>query len=75
MYRDPFGVRCLVYLAYRKGLISVVTLSVVVPQAIGSFLHNSMDNVMEFVGMHNEKSKIVESTLHSNPSLYEQEDN
>ena len=35
-----FGVRCLVSLAYRKGLISAVTLSVVVPQAIGSFLCN-----------------------------------
>ena len=35
-----FSVRCLVSLAYGKGLISVVTLSIVVPQAIGSFLHN-----------------------------------
>ena len=35
-----FSVRCLVSLAYRKGLISMVTLSVVVPQAIGIFLHN-----------------------------------
>ena len=35
-----FSVRCLVSLAYGKGLISVVTLSVVVPQAIGIFLRN-----------------------------------
>ena len=35
-----FSVRCLVFLAYRKGLIFVVTLSVVVPQAIRSFLRN-----------------------------------
>ena len=35
-----FSVRCLVSLAYRKGLISVVTLSILVPQAIGSFLYN-----------------------------------
>ena len=35
-----FSVRYLVSLAYRKGLISAVTLSIVVPQAIGIFLHN-----------------------------------
>ena len=35
-----FSVRHLVSLAYWKGLISMVTLSVVVPQAIGSFLCN-----------------------------------
>ena len=39
-----FSVRCLVSLAYRKGLIYAVTLSVVVPQAIGSFLHNRIGN-------------------------------
>ena len=36
-----FSVRCFVSLAYGKGLISVVTLSVVIPQAVGSFLCNS----------------------------------
>ena len=35
-----FSVRCLVSLAYGKGLISAITLSVVVPQAIGIFLCN-----------------------------------
>ena len=35
-----FSIRYLVSLAYGKGLISVVTLSVVVPRAIGSFLCN-----------------------------------
>ena len=35
-----FGVRYLVSLAYRKGLISRVKLSVVVPQAIGISLRN-----------------------------------
>ena len=45
-----FSVRCLVSLTYRKGLISVVTLSVVVPQAIGSFLHNRVgDHTGEFL--------------------------
>ena len=33
-----FSVRYLVSLAYGKGLISVINLSIVVPQAIGSFL-------------------------------------
>ena len=37
-----FSVRCLVSLAYRRGLISVVTLSVVVPQAIRIFLRNNI---------------------------------
>ena len=37
-----FSVRCLVSLASRKLLISVVTLFVVVPQAIGSFLCNGI---------------------------------
>ena len=45
-----FSVRCLVSLAYRKGLISMVTLSVVVPQSIGSFLHNKIgDHTGEFL--------------------------
>ena len=35
-----FSVSCLVSLAYRKGLIFGVKLSVVVPQAIGISLHN-----------------------------------
>ena len=45
-----FSVRCLVSLAYRKGLISTVTLSVVVPQAIGIFLRNKIgDHTGEFL--------------------------
>ena len=45
-----FSVRCLVSLAYRKGLIYVVTLYVVVPQAIGIFLHNtSFINSSQFI--------------------------
>ena len=36
-----FSVSCLVSLAYRKGLISRVKLSVVVPQAIGISLRNN----------------------------------
>ena len=45
-----FSVRCLVSLAYRVGLISVVTLSVVAPQAIGSFLRNRIgDHTGEFL--------------------------
>ena len=39
-----FSVRCLVSLAYRKVLISAVTLSIVVPQAIGIFLRNRIGN-------------------------------
>ena len=35
-----FSVRCLVSLAYRKGLVSRVNLSIVVPQAIGISLYN-----------------------------------
>ena len=35
-----FSVRCLVSLVYRKGLISGVNLYVLVPQAIGTSLHN-----------------------------------
>ena len=45
-----FSVRCLVSLAYRKGLISVVTLSIVVPQAIGIFLRKRIgDHIGEFL--------------------------
>ena len=45
-----FSVRCLVSLSYGKGLISAVTLSVVVPQAIGSFLCNRIgDHTGEFL--------------------------
>ena len=44
-----FSVICLVSLTYRKGLISTVTLSVVVPQAIGSFLCNRIgDHTQDF---------------------------
>ena len=39
-----FSVRCLFLLHIGKGLISAVTLSVVVPQAIGSFLRNKIGN-------------------------------
>ena len=45
-----FSVRCFISLAYGKWLISVVTLSVVVPQAIESFLHNRIgDHTGEFL--------------------------
>ena len=45
-----FSVRCLVSLAYRKGLISMVTLSVVVPQDIGIFLRNRIgDHTRKFL--------------------------
>ena len=39
-----FSVRCFISLAYGKGLIYAVTLSVVVPQAIGIFLCNIIGN-------------------------------
>ena len=39
-----FSVRCYVSLAYGKWLISEVTLSIVVPQAIWSFLHKRIGN-------------------------------
>ena len=42
-----FSVRCLFSLEYREGLISGVNLSIVVPQAIGIFLHN---RIGDFVG-------------------------
>ena len=45
-----FSVRYLVSLAYGKGLISMVTLSIVVSQAIGSFLRNKIgDHIGEFL--------------------------
>ena len=45
-----FSVICLVSLTYRKGLVSAVTLSIVVPQAIGIFLHNRIgDHTREFL--------------------------
>ena len=45
-----FSVRCLVSLAYWKGLISAVTLSIVVPQAIGIFFRNRIgDHTGEFL--------------------------
>ena len=45
-----FSVRCLVSLAYRKGLISGVKLSVVVPQAIRISLCNRIgDSVGDFL--------------------------
>ena len=45
-----FSVRYLVSLAYRKGLISGVKLSVVVPQAIGISLRNRIgDSAGEFL--------------------------
>ena len=40
MFRDPLVLDVLFLLHIGKGLISVVTLSVVVPQATGSFLRN-----------------------------------
>ena len=45
-----FSVRCFISLAYGKGLIYAVTLSIVVPQAIGTFLHNRIgDHTGEFL--------------------------
>ena len=45
-----FSVRCLVSLAYKKGLIYAVILSIVVPKAIGIFLHNRIgDHTGEFL--------------------------
>ena len=45
-----FSSRCLVSLAYGKGLIYMVTMSVVVPQAIGIFLRNRIgDHTGEFL--------------------------
>ena len=53
-----FSVRCLVSIAYRKGLVFAVTLSVVVPQAIGIFHRNNKiyegvrEKVLEFWDNH-----------------------
>ena len=45
-----FSVRCLVSLTYRKGLIFAITLSIVVPEAIGIFLRNrNGDHTGEFL--------------------------
>ena len=45
-----FSVSCLVSLAYRKGLISGVKMSIVVLQAIGISLHNRIsDSAGEFL--------------------------
>ena len=41
MFRDPLVLDVLFILNIGKGLISVVTMSVVVPQAIGIFLPNT----------------------------------
>ena len=49
MFQDPLVLDIWFCLAYGKGLISVVTLSVVVPQAIGSFLHNRIGDHIEDV--------------------------
>ena len=56
---QPFGIRyesrsfsfsCLISLAYRKGLVSGVKLSIVVPQAIGISLRNIIgDSTREFL--------------------------
>ena len=45
-----FSVRCLVSLAYWKRMIYAVTMSLVVPQAMGIFLHNRIgDHIGEFL--------------------------
>ena len=50
MIRDPLVLDVLFLLHIGKGLISVVTLSVVVPQAIGIFLRNRIgDHTGEFL--------------------------
>ena len=55
-----FSVRCLVSLAYQKGFIFAVTLSIVVPQSIGSFLHNALLFIHEFkITNHNYRSTIL----------------
>ena len=54
VFSISFSIRCFISLTYGKGLNFVVTLSVVVPQAIGSFLRNSLhqnqksSNLMDF---------------------------
>ena len=50
MFRDPLVLDVLFLLPIGKGLISVVTLSIVVPQAIGIFLRNRIgDHTGEFL--------------------------
>ena len=50
MFRDPLVLVVLFILHVGKGLIFVVTLSIVVPQAIGSFLCNRIgDHTGEFL--------------------------
>ena len=50
MYRDPLVLDAWFLLQYRKGLISAVTLYIVAPQTIGSFLHNRIgDHTREFL--------------------------
>ena len=44
MFRDPLVLDVLFLFHIGKGLIFVVTLSVVVPQAIGIFLRNRIDD-------------------------------
>ena len=50
MFQDPLVLDVLFLLHIGKGLISAVTLSVVVPQAIGIFLRNRIgDHTGEFL--------------------------
>ena len=50
MFRDPLVLDVWFLLHMVKGLISVVTLSVVAPQSIGSFLRNRIgDHTGEFL--------------------------
>ena len=50
MYRDPLVLDVLFLLHIEKGLISAVTMSVVVPQAIGIFLRSKIgDHTREFL--------------------------
>ena len=50
MFQDPLVLDVLFLLHIGKGLILVVTLSVVVPQAIGIFLYNRIgDSTGEFL--------------------------
>ena len=45
-----YSVRCFISLAYGKGLIYAITLSIVVPQSIGSFLCNKIgDHTGDFL--------------------------
>ena len=52
MIQDPLLLDVLFLLHVGKGLIFSVSLSVVVhPQAIGSFIHNKIDDCVGFGGM------------------------